>query len=210
MGRKWVLLTGTLLLAAALCLTGYNLWEDHRAGENTLRVVAEMQRTAEESPPAPPPEHTAPGEGPLETEVPEDEPLPTGEMPVREVDGHAYIGTLEFPALELSLPVMAGWSYPDLKLAPCRYAGSVYSDDMVVAGHNYRTHFGRLSRLQTGDEVSFADVDGNKFSYTVESLEQLPPTAVEEMNSGEWDLTLFTCTLGGKARLAVRCTKSDA
>ncbi len=117
-------------------------------------------------------------------------------------------GTLEIPALELSLPVMDAWSDPDLKLAPCRYKGSAYLDDMIVAGHDYRTHFGNLYRLQTGEEVRSTDAEGNLFAYTVAEREKLAATAVEEMENGDWDLTLFTCAWGGKAREAVRCIRS--
>ena len=39
-------------------------------------------------------------------------------------------------------------------------------------------------------------------------METLMPTAVEEMESGDWDLTLFTCTVGGRTRVAVRCALS--
>ena len=37
---------------------------------------------------------------------------PGKEMPTVSVDGSDCIGVLEVPALELSLPVMSGWSYP--------------------------------------------------------------------------------------------------
>ena len=33
---------------------------------------------------------------------------------------------------------------------------------------------------------------------------------IEEMAAGDWDLTLFTCTLGGQARLTLRCTQVGA
>ena len=48
-------------------------------------------------------------------------------------------------------------------------------------------------------------MDGNRFIYAVSGTEQLPGTAIEEMKSGDWDLTLFTCTIGGAARVTVRC-----
>jgi sortase A len=80
---------------------------------------------------------------------------------------------------------------------------------MVIAAHNYKTHFGRLRELQLGDEIQFTDVDGNKFLYTVEELEILSPTAVEEMTDSGWALTLFTCTIGGKTRVAVRCSEQE-
>ena len=79
----------------------------------------------------------------------------------------------------------------------------------MIAAHNYSSHFGRLKNLSQGDEVTFTDVDGNVFSYVVAALETLSPYAVEEMTSGGWDLTLFTCTIGGKSRVTVRCETTD-
>ena len=131
---------------------------------------------------------------------------PGMEMPVLEVDGRNYIGVLSIPSLELELPIMEDWSYPDLRVAPCRYSGSVYSKDIVIAGHNYERHFGGLKGLAEGDEVRFTDAAGNVFVYSVSLLETLAPTAVTEMQSGGWDLTLFTCTYGGANRVTVRCT----
>ena len=130
---------------------------------------------------------------------------PEMEMPTREIDGQTYIGMVEVPALELSLPVISEWTYPRLKKAPCRYVGSVYSKDMVICGHNYDRHFGRLKELAVGDEVRFTDMDGNVFFYSVCGTEQLGKYAVEDMLAGEWDLTLFTCTKGGRMRVTVRC-----
>ena len=154
---------------------------------------------------------------PLEAEaVPADEQVipdyqldPQMEMPVTTIDGVDYIGVLEIPALKLTLPVAGDWSYALLDLAPCRYAGSAYLDDLVILGHNYRGFFRDLSQLQPGDTVFFTDTDGNRFSYAVSDFEQLRPPQTEDMLAGDWDLTLFTCTPGGQNRLAVRCLRSD-
>ena len=96
-----------------------------------------------------------------------------------------------------------------MKVAPCRYEGSAYTDDLILAAHNYPAHFGNLKTLHPGDQVSFTDVDGNQFQYQVVELETLQPTAIQEMEAGEWDLTLFTCTLGGQSRVTVRCERTD-
>lgn len=130
---------------------------------------------------------------------------PNMEMPVLLADGKSYIGVLDIPALGLSLPVISQWSYPDLKLAPCRYTGSAYSGNLILAGHNYPSHFGGLKNLRSGDTVCFTDADGNQFFYQVAELEVLDGTAVEEMTAGDWQLTLFTCTYGGQSQVAVRC-----
>ena len=127
------------------------------------------------------------------------------EMPVVEVNGQKCIGTIEIPLLDLKLPVISEWSYAKLKKAPCRYSGSAYQNNLIIAGHNYRTHFSGIKRLDPGDEVIFTDADGNVFSYEVDTIETVGGTDIEKMESGDWDLTLFTCTTGGKARAAVRC-----
>ena len=87
--------------------------------------------------------------------------------------------------------------------------GSAYTDDLIIAAHNYTRHFGNLKNLEPGDRIIFTDVDGNVFSYEVILRETLMPTAIEEMESGDWDLTLFTCTIGGAYRVTVRCQRAE-
>lgn len=119
------------------------------------------------------------------------------------------IGILEIPALHLRLPVLSTWSYALLKKAPCRYTGSVYLDNMVIAAHNSKAHFKKLSQLEKGDIITFTDAVGNVFSYEVAGIEILQPDQVEDMTSGHWPLTMFTCTYGGASRVTVRCEKEN-
>ena len=203
---------GLLLLAAALFLTAYNLWSDAMAAVSIDIVLEQLTpelETAEEkaeiSLPALPS-----GESLEEAYIPDYILNPEMEMPVEEVDGQKYIGVLRIPALSLELPVISEWSYPSLQIAPCRYAGSAYLNNMVIAAHNYYSHFGYLKNLSQGDEVTFTDMDGNVFRYEVAELETLSPFAIEEMTGGDWALTLFTCTVGGQSRVTVRCELTEA
>ena len=190
-GQSRLLITcGILLLAAALLLTVYNLWSEQRAEASATQALQELETQLEQ--------REAPSR-------PLYELYPNMEMPVLLADGKSYIGVLDIPALGLSLPVISQWSYPDLKLAPCRYTGSAYSGNLILAGHNYPSHFGGLKNLRSGDTICFTDADGNQFFYQVAELEVLDGTAVEEMTAGDWQLTLFTCTYGGQSRVAVRC-----
>lgn len=189
---------GLLLLAAALLLTGYNLWDSWRAKQEAGEIAAVLEshmdsREKEKN----------------EEDVPVDSSRTDEQEEITAVliDGEKYIGMLEIPALKLELPVMGEWSYPKLRIAPCRYTGSVYQNDMIIAGHNYDSHFGRLKELQTGDEITFTDVHGITYFYKVISQEILEKNAVEEMQEGDWDLTLFTCTIGGAQRITVRCER---
>lgn len=194
---------GLLLIAAALFLAGYNLYDEHRA-ERSARQT--LNRLGEFLPVETPTEGITP---PDEIEIPDYLLNPNMEMPAQNIGGQDYIGIVSIPSLELDLPVISEWSYSRLKVAPCRYKGSAYLGDLIIAAHNYTSHFGMLKRLSEGDEITFTDMDGNTFRYEVVILETLEPTAMKEMESGGWDLTLFTCTVGGAYRMTVRCEQVD-
>lgn len=200
-----LLAAGALFLAAALLLTGNNLVETYQAGQTSERLSQEVSSRIESQSQDADSLSQAALAG--EEETPEYLRNPEMEMPVEEIEGNGYIGLLEIPALGLSLPVMSQWSYPNLKLAPCRYSGSAYAGNFTIAGHNYSTHFGPIGGLNAGDSITFTDMQGNRFAYEVQVVETLEATAVADMVSEEWDLTLFTCDLSGESRITVRCLR---
>lgn len=191
---------GLLLLAAALVLCVYNLWSDISARKAADAVLEKLNSDI--------PTRSADGFS-QESYISDYILNPNMDMPEDEIDGRKYIGVLHIPALSLRLPILSAWSYPNLRVAPCRYAGSAYLNNLVIAAHNYQSHFGKLKNLSQGDEVTFTDVDGNVFFYQVVEMETLSPYATEEMTAGDWDLTLFTCTIGGQRRVTVRCEQSE-
>lgn len=198
---------GLLLLLAALLLTAYNLWRDAMASVSVDFVLEHLSPALSSRQAALP--ALPSGEDLEEAFIPDYVLNPEMAMPEETIDGRSYIGVLDIPALGLSFPIISEWSYDALQIAPCRYSGSAYLDNLVIAGHNYRSHFASLPQLQPGDTVTFTDMDGNVFSYEVSSLETLSPYAVSDMTSGDWDLTLFTCTVGGQSRLAIRCDRTE-
>lgn len=198
---------GLLLLLAALLLTAYNLWRDAMASISVDFVLEHLTPALSSRQAALP--SLPSGEDLEEAFIPDYVLNPEMAMPEENIDGRSYIGVLDIPALELSLPIISEWSYDALQIAPCRYSGSAHLDNLVIAGHNYRSHFASLPQLQPGDTVTFTDMDGNVFSYEVSSLETLSPYAISDMTSGDWDLTLFTCTVGGQSRLAIRCDRAE-
>ena len=194
---------GILLIAAAAGLAGYNLWDAGRAQkaaeEITGQLISDIESKVEDG----------------KTAAPYVDP--NTPMPVEMIDGYEYIGVLEIPSEGLSLPVMNEWDYTRLKISPCRFTGTYYSDDLVICAHNYMRHLGPLLQIGIGEDIYFTSVDGLTIHYIVTNRETVEPTAVEQMientsNSGtsllDWDLTLFTCNLGGQTRCAVRCSRA--
>ena len=212
---NFILTLGMLLLLSAAILTSLNFIEDGQAGEaagNALEQLLLAERDARDaarrasSETSDEPAADSSGITLDPVYLNDNTSTPEGEMPVIEIDGYDYIGVLQIPSLDLTLPVISDWSYPALQIAPCRYEGSAYDGGMVIAGHNFDSHFGKLSQLEPGDEIRFVDLSGNTFTYAVVETEVLEATAVEEMVTGNWDLTLFTCTLSGQTRFTVRST----
>ena len=185
--RKWIgvvcVFIGVLCILSSIGFIVYNQWEDNNAEAIAQSLLEDLQKIIEEK-------------------TPRHEDT---EMATVKVDDYDCIGILSIPVLDLELPVLTDWSYAKLKQAPCHYYGSYYEKDFVIAAHNYKAHFGRLSELQAGDLVVFTDVCGKAHYYEVVFLETLPKNATKEMITSGFDLSLYTCTLGGGNRVTVRC-----
>ena len=131
-GRLCMVLGAVLILCAA-GLLGYNRWDAARAEKASQEVLGELEQTMQKTIT----EHRQENE----TVAPQPMLDPAQEMTTVEVEGRDYIGVLSIPAAGLELPVMAQWSYAGLKVAPGRYSGTTYADDLVICGHNYAKHF---------------------------------------------------------------------
>ena len=201
---KICMVLGALLILASAALLAYNQWDASRADKAAQQALDGLEQTLNE---------TVEEKAKDDSVIPQPELDPEQEMTETELDGWSYIGYLSIPSIGLDLPVMSEWSYAGLKIAPGRYSGSTYADNMVVCAHNYAKHFSPIKWLAEGTPVYFTDMDGMRWSYEASYVENLQPTQIEKMTektgeSDQWDLTLFTCTTGGRARCAVRCVRT--
>lgn len=197
---------GTILLVAALSLVFYNRNENEKSGKAAQSVLEELVKEIPE-PVAIVPTQAMTGNIYDEYDV---EILTEIEETTIIIENNGYIGILSIPALNLELPVMSEWSYPNLNIAPCRYKGSIGSGDIIIAAHNYRTHFGRMSELGGGETFTFTEADGTVHTYEVTEIIQLDGRDIDGMEFGSaenWDMTLFTCTLGGQSRVTLRAVE---
>ena len=205
MGKKRVgivfLVTGAVLLVAALLLFLHNEREDAYAGEAAGTALSAIQEAIDGQTIPPMLDLSEEDEiEPTEETIPE----PT-ELTVVNIDGNYYIGYIAIPNLELELPVMADWSMEKLQIAPCLQYGSPLTDDAVIAGHNYKEHFRPLHEIEQGEYLTFTDMTGYTIAYNVVDVKTIDPRSVYEVINSEYDLTLYTCTIGGRTRITVRC-----
>lgn len=196
-------LLGTLLVSSALAVTGLRLWQEEQSG---IHAQQAMEQLREQLPGVPgPATPDLPALEPDLTDIPQDPACRP--MPEVVIDGVSYIGYLNIPALKLDLPVVGTTSAENLELAPCRFYGTVYQKNFVIGGHRYRRHFRKLSTLNYGEHLSFTDMEGNVYLYEIVECEVLGPDQAEYLCSGDWDLSLFTCTPGGLTRVVMRCLR---
>lgn len=180
------MLLGVICITVASVITFNNIYKDYKGKKSSLEVFNILDKEISR-----------------DSYKIKDE----GRMKKIEVDGRKYIGLLEIQSIGLKLPIQWEWSYEDLEISPCRYKGSMKDDSMVLMGHNYNSHFSNIKKLNKGDEVKFTDVEGIQYKYQVKEKEELHKTKVEDMISGDWDLTLFTCSYNRINRVAIRCER---
>lgn len=203
---------GTALLLAALFFVLFNLNQDRKSGEIAQEILLELKEEIAEN-------SSESAFESIENSVQDDlysEYESSIEIeavePYIELDGNIYIGIISIPSIGIELPVINQWSYPSLKISPCRYKGAVADDNMIIAAHNYQSHFGRINELSGGEEIIFTDVAGNLYRYEVTFVDNIRGTDIDTMefdSSENWDLTLFTCTLSGQSRVTVRAIKLE-
>jgi sortase A len=208
MSRRTV---GCILIGLGIALIGFgvgmvlhNLSVEQASGKNAQAAMEQLLTQMEQQTVLPEESQPELFPTPVFPEMENDQA-----MPEIELDGRGYVGYLELSTLELTLPVLSVSSDENLEIAPCRYFGTAYQKNFVIGGHRYRRHFRNLYTLGYGDTVIFTDVTGKQFVYQVVELEELQPYDSEYLCTGDWDLSLFTCTPGGTARVAVRCLKED-
>lgn len=202
---------GAMLLCAALFLVLYNLYQDKKSGEISHGILSELKQVISEQ--------TLPGDYESLYTMPSENLYDEYEnsqeevnIPTVFIDGKEYIGYISIPELGIELPVTLEWNYENLRIAPCLYRGSAGTGDMIIAAHNYRSHFGNISSLNAGDNIIFTDAEGKIYYYEVVQSDLVDGYDVDSMLQGagdSWNLTIFTCTLNGQSRVSVRAVEID-
>lgn len=200
-----LLVLGLAMVAAATLMYALYDRRDTRAGQNVEKLLFEISLDLDISGGSmgtaqAPPDFSPAQEDGEEQFIPAVYP----EMDTADYFGLATIGVIKVPDCGIELPVLADWNYSILEYAPCRYGGNIYAGDLIIMGHNYRSHFKPLKSVEVGARVEFIDVNGLVWQYSVEAIESLHRDHVEELYS-DHELVLFTCEEYGVYRFVARC-----
>jgi sortase A len=183
-----VTLVGAAMMIVAMGLWGYHIWDAKRAESAAKVTVHELNMAM-----------------PTVNLWQPSEDTESDTLPTVNIDGVDYIGRLDIPELDLSLPVASVWSEDELKIAPCRYSGTGESD-LIIGANAYDGHFGRLKELSIGSTVTLTRMDGKTVTYRVSGIDKLSDKDTSKLVTGDWDMTLFTGSSGKDDGIALRCS----
>lgn len=128
---------------------------------------------------------------------------------------YTYESIISIPSLGIEYPVLSETSDELLEISINKFWGGSPNSvgNYCVVGHNYKSGkmFGKLSQIKTGDIVKLTDLSGNTLNYKVYDRFVVYPDNVEctsQKTNGLKEMTLITCTNGGKQRLIVKCREA--
>ena len=167
----WAL--GCVLIVASLGLVLFFQIRTNRAVENAARITQTIQSIL--------PPRTA---GVMDEYT-------TMDMPVLQIEGQDFCGLVEIPAYGVTLPVYDSWETAKLSAYPCRFWGSAYDGSLIIGGADQAGQFDFLDLIDNGALVTFTDVTGAAFDYTVDIVERYDSIPAEVLMEEEPGLTLF-------------------
>ena len=176
---------GAVLLAAAAALLGMHMTQEKQAAAGIPSLVKKIEAAL--------PERSA---GIMENRA-------NSTMAAVEIDGVDVIGLLELPGRGIKLPVAAEWDSSQQGFRPARFTGSIYDGTLIVGGSSEAGNFDFADQLDAGEEVTFTDMTGKVFRYTVRKINHADNAKAETLADAEDTLTLFVKKNG--TFLIVRC-----
>lgn len=205
-----LLILSVVLILLAGVFTVENVVEARVAEQRAQQLLEETKLMFEPLPEDPAPESSqAPAEEGMTiedirgTEPEEPENTFWDENPVD--------GMLGLPDLGIELPILTEYKVENLRITGCIFygTGGDHPDQMVVAAHNYKNHFGRVDELEVGATVTWCST-GNwvKTDYRISEIVEIDADAPEDLLKGDWDITLLTCNFDNSKRILVRCVEA--
>lgn len=126
-------------------------------------------------------------------------------MSSMEIDGESYVALLEMDMYKFKMPVRSVWDEKAVDAVPCRYSGSIYNNSLVIAATDAEGQMDFVNSVNTGDRLTVTDMRGEQFSYKVVKVENSNTATDEELNTDEFDLTIFVEYSGPTDYLFIRC-----
>ena len=130
------------------------------------------------------------------------------DMPEKMGD-YEVIGEIEIPKINLKKYILDHYTKESMDLSATRFWGNEINEagNFSIIGHNYYGHFRDLKDLEVGDTFTLTDKKGRICTYVIYDTFIVEPddvSCIEDTLIGQREVTLITCTTGGKKRLILK------
>lgn len=113
------------------------------------------------------------------------------QMPVMEIDRQNFVGLIEASGYSKELPIYSSWSENKISSYPCRFSGSVYSNDLIICGSSNAGQFDFMKTISLNYFIYITDFYGYKYKYSVSDIQTTKDVSAQNLNSFNADLLLF-------------------
>lgn len=186
--KKVINIILTILIIMAIVVTGiiiYNYVISKQNDDNLAEVVTEIE------------EQFTANEGQEAANV--------------QYNGYDVVGIIEIPSINIKYPIINKTNDTTMKYSITKFSGGDINSigNFTVAGHNNLngTMFGKVKRLQIGDEIKMTDLYNNTVTYQIFDIYSVEPNDVsclESVDENTREITLITCTNGHLNRLITK------
>lgn len=126
-------------------------------------------------------------------------------MASMQIDGVNVIAVLEAPKYGRILPVASGWDTALVAAMPCRFAGSIYDQSLIIGATDGEGQFSFASQMEMGDALVLTDMEGGRYTYRVAAIQHAKHATLSKLQSGDYALTVFVKDGKTSQYLLIRC-----
>lgn len=138
-----------------------------------------------------------------------DNSVPQKSISVEDLEKEDYWGIVAINSIGIQVPVLNICTEQTLKIAPGVHLE--YEDgSAVIAGHNYKYHFGKFSNVSLGDEVSVTKIDGSLYNLRVSEKYFISADDTSILEQDNWDLVMYTCDVTNQNRIVLCCVLENS
>ncbi len=126
-------------------------------------------------------------------------------MPAMEINSDSFVGIIEVPKYNCSLPIRETWAKNKTDNSPCKYFGSIYDGSLIIGGSDNGGQLDFARIIENYDNVFITDMTGSRYKYTVSDIRRTKDVSAEYLTSADADLVIFAKNSFSFDYTVIRC-----
>ena len=123
--------------------------------------------------------------------------------------GYKVCAKLEIPSIPLKANILSNYSKKALKVSCTKFWGVNPNENgnFCIAGHNTKSMFSGIKRLEIGNTFFITDSKIGKVEYEIFNIDKVDPNNVDcldPITKDEKEVTLITCTNDSTKRVIIK------